>query len=118
VNKNTKEKFILAILADITEKVILQKELAAEHDLLTAFLKHCTDLVYFKDLQSRFIKVGNVFAEQHNLTPEMMVGKTDFDLWGPEHAVQAYNDEQEIIRTGKAIIGKEEKEDWQDGRIT
>ena len=46
------------------------------------------------------------------------IGKTDVDFFTDEHALQALADEQEIVRTGKGIIDKEEKETWPDGRTT
>jgi hypothetical protein len=33
-------------------------------------------------------------------TPEGLVGKSDFDVFSDEHARPAFEDEQEIIRTG------------------
>ena len=39
--------------------------------------------------------------------------KTDFDFYTEEHARPAYEDEQEIIRTGQSIT-KEERETWSD----
>ena len=47
-----------------------------------------------------------------------LLRKTDFDFFTEEHARPAYEDEQEIIRTGKPIIGKLEKETHPDGRVT
>ena len=38
------------------------------------------------------------------------MGKTDFDFFTEEHARPAFEDEQEIIRTGRPLIGKMEKE--------
>jgi len=48
----------------------------------------------------------------------VLLGKTDFDLFTEEHAREAYEDEQAILRTGQPLVGKEEKETWPDGRIT
>ena len=45
--------------------------------------------------------------------PAEILGKTDFDFFTEEHARQAYEDEQEIIRTGQSFT-KEEKETWPD----
>jgi PAS domain S-box-containing protein len=49
---------------------------------------------------------------------EDLVGKSDFDFFDDEHARPAYEGEQEIIRTGKAIIDLEEKEVMEDGRVS
>jgi C4-dicarboxylate-specific signal transduction histidine kinase len=47
-----------------------------------------------------------------------LVGKRDSDFFGDEHAREALDDEQTIIRTGEPIINKVEKETWQDGHVT
>lgn len=46
--------------------------------------------------------------------PDEAVGKTDFNFFTEEHAKQAYNDEQNVIKTGKPIIDIEEKETWHE----
>lgn len=43
-----------------------------------------------------------------------MIGKTDFDFFTPEHAKHAYDDEQEIIRTGTPMMLLEERQTWPD----
>ena len=54
----------------------------------------------------------------HNRPVSELLGKTDFDLFSESHARPAFNDEQEIVRTGQPIIGKLEKEEWPDGRTS
>ena len=86
-------------------------------DLLHAFLEHIPDGVYFKDRQSRFVRISRSLAVRFGLKePARVIGKTDFEIFSEEHAKLAFADEQEIIRTGKAIIEKEERETWPDGR--
>lgn len=90
-----------------------------ERTLVRSFLQHVPDKVYFKDRQSRFIAVSTSMAVQHGFShPDAMLGRTDFDTFTEEHAKQAFEDEQEIMRTGQPIIGKLEKETWPDGSIT
>lgn len=96
-------------------------ELAAlEHtneDLLRAFLEHIPAGVYFKDRQSRFVRISRSLAERFGFRdPASAIGKTDFEIFSEEHARQAFLDEQEIIRTGIPIIDKEERETWPDQR--
>ena len=90
-----------------------------EKGLLQVFLDNIPDGVYFKDQQSRFVRISRSLAVRFGLKdPSDAINKTDFDVFGEEHAKQAFADEQEIIRTGQAIIEKEEKETWPDGHET
>jgi PAS domain S-box-containing protein len=87
--------------------------------LLRAMLEHVPDSIYFKDLESRFIRVSAAKArktggrEAHEL-----IGQSDFDHFTLEHAQKAFDDEQRIIATGEPILDLEEKETWPDGRVT
>jgi PAS domain S-box-containing protein len=94
-----------------------EEALSRERDLLRALLDNSPDHIYFKDLQSRFIKSSSAQALQFGMkSPDGLVGKSDFDVFSEEHARPAFEDEQEIIRTGVPMIGKVEKETWIDGR--
>jgi PAS domain S-box-containing protein len=88
-------------------------------ELLEALLDNSPDLIYFKDRQSRFVRYSRAFREFLHLDDtSTLAGKTDFDFFASEHARTAFEDEQNIIRTGRAMIGKQEKETHHDGRIT
>jgi PAS domain S-box-containing protein len=86
-----------------------------EGELLHMMLSNIPDAIYFKDLKSRFVRVSGGFINKtRGLDANEVIGKTDFDFFTLEHARQAFADEQKIIRTGKPIIGIEEKETWPD----
>jgi two-component system sensor histidine kinase/response regulator len=77
------------------------------------------EAIYFKDAASRFIQVSRSLARRFGVpSPEEARGKTDFDFFGEEHARQAYQNEQDMIATGKPVVDLEEKENWPDGRVT
>src|ERR1035441_2234123 len=70
--------------------------------------------VYFKDLQSRFLFVsaGWIAAYTPGQATEELIGKTDFDVFSDGHASAAFEDEQEIIRTGNPLVGQVERETY------
>ena len=84
--------------------------LANEQYLMKMLLDNVPDHIYFKNIESKFIRINNAQATSFGLNdPQEAVGKSDFDFFKVEHATQAYEDEQTIINTGEPIIGKEEK---------
>jgi two-component system sensor histidine kinase/response regulator len=89
----------------------------SERDLVEAFLGYIPDSVYFKDRDSRFLRMSLALAKRSGFDdPSLAVGKTDFDLFSSEHATEAFADEQQIMRTGEPLLGKEEEETWENGR--
>ncbi len=126
---------------DITDLKQTEANLAYQRDLLTTLLDNSPDFIYFKDLESRFVRVSrskvestldfvragyDTSAGQTELPKhlansvafaEYLLGKTDFDTFSEERAREAFEDEQHIIRTGEAVPGKLEKSVRPDGRL-
>ena len=91
----------------------------SEEALLKILLDNTTDFIYFKDHQSRFILVNEAQASLFNVdSPEELYGKSDFDFYDEKFASVAFADEQEIMKSGKPLEGKEERETWPDGSVT
>jgi PAS domain S-box-containing protein len=101
---------ILSIIKDITIHKMAEEALAKEQFLINALMNNLSDHVYFKDRDSRFIRINKSLALSFGLDdPALAEGKTDFDFFTREHAQQAFEDEQAIIRTGQ-LLNTEEKE--------
>jgi PAS domain S-box-containing protein len=101
---------------DITERKRAEEALKEERHLFCTLMDNLPDVIFFKDRESRFTRVNLALAKKVDLDrPADAVGKTDFDIFTAE---QAYRDEQEIIRMGQPVVGKEEKETWPDGHVT
>ena len=84
--------------------------------IIRVLMETIPDRIYFKDLASRFVRNSAAQATLLGVSsPELCIGKTDFDYFSRDHAERAFADEQTIIRTGQPIIGKEENITTLDG---
>ena len=62
-------------------------DLSDDRYLLSALLEHTTGSIYFKDKESRFVKVNRIHAQLLGLSnPSEAIGKTDEDFFGVEYA--------------------------------
>jgi PAS domain S-box-containing protein len=93
-----------------------EEKLAQQLDFLNSLMDNFPDLIYVKDKESRFIRFSKSFVKRLKLSnPEELVGKSDFDIFLNEHAQDAFEDEQRIMKTGIPLIGKDEFEIWPSG---
>jgi sigma-B regulation protein RsbU (phosphoserine phosphatase) len=91
---------------------------ALDSSILRVLMDTIPDRIYFKDLQSRFVRVNEAYARWHGLdSPDSVIGKTDHDLFAAVHADVARAEEQAIIRTGVPMVGKMEKLTMKDGSV-
>jgi PAS domain S-box-containing protein len=113
-------QFVLVLLRNVTERQWMEEKLAYERDLMQALMEESPDFIYFKDLKSRFLRCSKALSAKFGVkSMEDVVGKTDFDFYGAEHARPAFEDEQEIIRTGKPMPAKIEQETMRGtGQVT
>jgi PAS domain S-box-containing protein len=100
----------------IVERQRVEEALTLESNMLQLLMNNIPDEIYFKDLHGRFTRVNRHMSFLGTASPEEAIGKTDFDFFAEEHARAAFEDEQRIIRTGEALLNKEEHEILADGR--
>ena len=87
-----------------------------DSSILRVLMDNSPDRIYFKDLQSRFVRNNAAHARSLGAaSPADCVGKSDFDFFSAEHAQRAFDDEQQIIRTGRPVIAKTERTTMRDG---
>jgi len=107
------------ISIDITE--MKEKELLLEHEryLIDSLLKYTTESIYFKDLDSKFIRVNSQSARNMGSENVMdVIGKSDADFFTEEFSNNTLKQEQQIIQTGEPIsvvekgVLKNGKEVW------
>jgi len=109
---------LLGIFWDVTDKHRAEAALEHERYLLHTLMDNLPDRIYFKDRQSHFLRNNRAHLRRFGLhDAAQMAGKSDFDFFAREHAQQAYEDEQQVMRTGQPFT-KEQKETWPDGHVT
>ena len=117
-SKDGRLTHFLAVKEDITERKEVQEKLAREQFLMHTFVDNLPDAIYFKDRQSRFIRVNRAQAARLGLKePADAIGKTDFDFFAEKDAQKTFKDEQRIMKSGKILI-KEKEKTFKDGRST
>ncbi|MDP8980025.1 MAG: response regulator [Acidobacteriota bacterium] len=81
-----------------------------ERALLQVLMESIPDLIYFKNSDSRFTCVNRGQARALGAQdPEDCVGKKDSDYFEAEYAHKSYEDEQEIVRTGRPLLDRVEE---------
>ncbi len=106
------------LVEDISERKQGEEALAQERYLLHTLMDNLPDNMYFKDAESRFVRINKALTSYFGLAdPAAAIGKTDVDFFTEEHARTAFADERQIMQSGQPLVGKEEKEVWLDGRV-
>jgi diguanylate cyclase (GGDEF)-like protein/PAS domain S-box-containing protein len=109
----------LSLLSEETppEKQVLKN--FSESLLIHAIMNNSLDAIYVKDLDSKFVLNSLAHAHQFNLSdPKEMIGKCDLDYFPAAFSKQAYLDEQEIIRSGKPLVGQTQRFESETGIVT
>ena len=112
-------RILMRRIRQAIERTRTARELAEQRRRMDALLENIPDRVYFKNREGSFIQVNPALAQLYGYAdPQQVVGKTDADHLSAEHAKQARADEEDVLSTGKPIIGKMEKETFPDGHTT
>lgn len=97
----------------------MKEKLTYDQAMLHALMESSIDSIYFKDTEGRFTRISMTLADRFDPDdPEKAIGKMDSDFHTKEHARQAFQDEQRVMKSGQPLMGIEEKETWPDGRET
>jgi PAS domain S-box-containing protein len=92
----------------IAQKVGPGAPTLTERLLLNALINSVPDYLFVKDTKSRFVIANRPVAEDLGLTVPDLIGKTDFDLHDAALARKFFDEEQEVIRTGRPQIDVEQ----------
>ncbi len=117
-DENGKVIGVLGTYQDITKLKQAEEELKKEKALLDALMDHIPDSIYFKDRQCRHMRVNRKELQDLNIADmNAVIGKTDAELWGEEFGSTTLASEQQLIESGKPIIGQIECRQASAGQV-
>jgi two-component system sensor histidine kinase/response regulator len=86
-----------------------EDRLARERTMLRTLIDNLPDFIYVKDRKSRFLLANQAAARVMGVAlPEEVLGKSDFDFHSKELAAGYYAGEQEVMRSGDALVNRQE----------
>jgi PAS domain S-box-containing protein len=94
--------------SDSAERRNLADALAHERNVLRTMIDLIPAFIYCKDAQSRFTACNKLVANRMGVSPEELLGKTDFDFFPREMAAKFFADEQALLASGQPLIDIEE----------
>ncbi|MFO8053327.1 MAG: ATP-binding protein [Candidatus Omnitrophota bacterium] len=83
--------------------------------LFTELMDNATDVIYFKDREGKIVLVNKAYARGLGITPDEVIGKTDFDIFPKKRAKIMQKDDSWVIENKKPIIDKIERATRPDG---
>ena len=97
------------LITDITERRKAEEELRRERKLLRTLIDNLPVTIYVKDSECRKIIANRLDLDFIGAETEAEVlGKTDLELYNTEIAQRGYDDDLQVINTGKSVINREE----------
>lgn len=109
---------VFGTFQDIHDKVMAETKTRENEQLLHTLIDNIPLNIFVKDLDSKKILVNKAECEYLGKKPEEMIGKSDFDLYDPEVAKTSRDEDLQVIRTLKPILGKETISIKKDGEYT
>jgi PAS domain S-box-containing protein len=102
---------------DVTDQKDTEHQVEFENFLLSTLLDTVPDSVYFKDTESRFIRLSHSCARKFGLDdPRLAMGKSDADFFSKDHARKALADERRIMETGEPVLAEIEHETYDSAK--
>ncbi len=107
------EKNMLTVFANqaaiALDNARLFSALGHERNLLRTLIDHLPDSVYVKDTEGRYIVNNKTHtASLRYQTPDLLYGKTVFDVFPQELADIYHADDTYVLQTGESILNREE----------
>ena len=100
-NDNGTPEAIVSAILDITGRKRLERALNEFRYRQRSILDNIPDIAWLKDTENKYVVVNKAFSQACGMEPQMVIGKTDFDIWPRNLAEKYWLDDREIMQTGQ-----------------
>lgn len=107
VNQNGYDGLVL-VARDVTHQQELEQRLLESHALLTAIIEGTPDTIFIKDREGRYMLANSAGARLLQLTPEEILGRTDYELFPRELADLFRQADRRVLEEG-ALVTTEQR---------
>ncbi|MEZ6004044.1 MAG: PAS domain-containing protein [Planctomycetota bacterium] len=108
----------MAMETEVTERLAMQREIAAERSLLMEIINTIPYFVFWKDLDGRYGGANRAFAGMGGLTPQEIVGKDDYEMPWAALAEDYRRDDKGVSDSGVAKMHIQETVQNADGTVS
>jgi PAS domain S-box-containing protein len=101
----------LASYIDITERILAEEKIHSEQILLRTLIDNLPDPIYVLDKNCRKVIANKADVKNIGYDEEgegEVIGKTDLELFPGQVGIRGHADNEAVIKSGKAIIEREE----------
>lgn len=117
--KNGKIIGLNGTIMEITDHIRSEIKTMEGENLLRTVVDNLPINIYIKDLESRKVLVNKSECEYLGVEhPDELLGKSDFDLYDKEVAQISRDEDLEVLRSLKPILGRETSNKRKDGNTT
>jgi PAS domain S-box-containing protein len=95
----------LSMIEDITERRQTEEALEREREDIKLITDTSRALIWYKDVNGKFLRVNRAFAEALDMPEKDIVGKTVSDLYQKDIAQSMTNDDREVLVSGSPKLG-------------
>ncbi|NJP04992.1 MAG: PAS domain-containing protein [Chloroflexaceae bacterium] len=88
------------MLEDVRDEIKLLRQ---NHSMLRTLFDHIPMAAFVKDRHGRYLMINRYFRERLNREPDLIVGKTDYQLFALEIATPLRVHDERVLTTNKEI---------------
>lgn len=116
VNSRNEVVGMVGISHDFTKQKQLEDRLKREKELLQMLMDNVPDYIYFKDIDTKYIRANKAIAQFFNTDVNNLIGKCDVDFLPKAAAEKTHKQDLNVLNKGKVLINEVEKLPGLDGK--